>query len=59
MWPSKDWPEDSASSFFYYLTDEVEAFEIFSWQGQDRIGPRKEQLIDFVLEIHQEKIFIR
>lgn len=38
LWPVNEWLNDSQYSFYYYLSNEVKAYQIFSWQGVNKLS---------------------
>ncbi len=35
LWPVADWPDDQVISFYYYLDKDIEAWQLFEWQGEN------------------------
>ena len=46
LWPMDEWPEDYPISFYYYLSDNVNSWQIFSWQGDNKLGYIRELAVD-------------
>jgi len=56
LWPMADWPDDSINTFYYYPGQTVDAFEIFSWYGGNKLGHLKELIVDKKVFSETEKI---
>ncbi len=54
--PSKDWPSDKLVSFYYYLDQSVSGYEIFSWQGDNKLGHINEVYLDAKLQPVGERV---
>ena len=54
--PVRDWPTDKLVNFFYYLSKDAKAYQIFSWQGENKLGAAKELVIDLHLTPVIDKI---
>ncbi len=46
LWPVGEWSEDSLYSFYYYLSDDIKAYQIFSWQGNNKLGNLRNITLD-------------
>jgi hypothetical protein len=46
---SADWSEKEAS-FYYYLDPNIEYYQIFSWQGINKLGLEQEVFLDKKIE---------
>lgn len=58
LWPVKDWPSDNLVSFYYYLNQDVKAYQIFSWQGDVKLGAIRDAQVEFDLKPVQERLYI-
>lgn len=47
--PEREWADNELVSFYYYLDNQVSSWQIFKWQGNNKIGPLREIAVDLEL----------
>lgn len=50
VYPIKEWSDDELYTFYYYPDSRVNSFEIFSWTGENKLGPIKNVIVDLLLD---------
>lgn len=58
IFPETEWPDNELLSFYYYPDKSVKAYQVFSWQGANKLGNRKEMVVDLKLYPETEKIIL-
>lgn len=53
--PPSKWSDDKIYTFYYYPSDEILSWQIFTWQGENKLGYQKEVMADLKLRAITEK----
>ncbi|MDD5749400.1 MAG: DUF2079 domain-containing protein [Patescibacteria group bacterium] len=59
LWPPSSWPKDQLAIFYYYLNKDIDSFQIFSWQGENKLGAVMEVVLELKLEKLSERIYFK
>lgn len=44
---NQDWQQDKLFSFYYYLDETIDGYQIFNWTGKARLGYLQERILEF------------
>lgn len=58
LWPVADWPTDKLSSFNYYISSDILAYQIFLWQGEAVLGDKLSADLELDMEAVTSKNII-
>lgn len=56
QYPVKEWPGDKLLEVYYYLSPRVVGYQIFSWQGVNKVSSSQTMMVDFELMSQTEII---
>ncbi|MFA6307515.1 MAG: DUF2079 domain-containing protein [Patescibacteria group bacterium] len=59
VWLVFDWSEDNLINFYYYLSDDIKAYQLFSWQGEVKLSDIRDAKVDLILKKVSERINIK
>jgi len=54
--PPANWQQDKLYTFYYYPSEDIRSWQIFAWQGENKLGYQKEIIADLELTAITEKI---